>query len=111
MRASGSAQPRRSASPRSARLAGSRVVEWGQMWWQSVLVLCLALAVGERDARAQLTRTKSTTPYAGIVHEVWTDPSVPLKLHLVRADVTSKEIHLQATQSGERGQTVSDWAD
>src|SRR4051812_32602543 len=79
--------------------------------WRSLFVLCLALAVsGERDARAQLAMTKSTTPYAGVVHQVWTDPSVPLKLHLLVIDVTSQEIHLSATQSTERGHTVSDWA-
>jgi hypothetical protein len=79
--------------------------------WRSLFVLCLALAIpGERAAWAQLQMTKQTTPYAGVVHQVWTDPSVPLKLHLVQIDITSQEIHLSATQSSERGHTTTDWA-
>jgi hypothetical protein len=80
--------------------------------WRSYFVLCLALAIsGERVARAQLAMTKSTTPYPGVTHQIWTDPSVPVKLHLMLVDVSSQEIHLSATQSSERGHTVTDWAD
>jgi hypothetical protein len=78
---------------------------------RSSLVLCLALIVlGERDARADLKVTATTTPYPGVTHAVYEDPSVPLVVHLVTVDVTAQEIHLYATQSQERGQTVSDFA-
>jgi hypothetical protein len=41
---------------------------------------------------------------------VYTDATVPLRAHLVAIDITSQEIHLYATQSAERGQSVSDFA-
>jgi len=79
--------------------------------WRSYVPLCLALAiVGERAAQAQLTLAKTTTPYAGVTHQLWTDASVPLRVHLVIIDLSSQEIHLSATQSSERGHTVTDWA-
>ncbi len=81
---------------------------------RSLLVLCLALmalllVLGERDARATLQAT-TTTPYPGVTHVVYVDATVPLKVHVVTIDVTSQEIHLYATQSAERGQSVSDFA-
>ena len=75
-----------------------------------LLVACLALAiVGERDARAA-PQTTTTTPYPGVTHTVFSDDTLPLKLHLVTVDVSSQEIHLYATQAAERGQTVSEFA-
>src|SRR5579862_7860271 len=73
-------------------------------------VVVLSLALFAADARAAFT-VKTTTPYPGITHAAYSDASVPLTLHLVTIDVSSQEIHLYATQSAERGQTVSDFAD
>ncbi len=68
-------------------------------------MLCLLFFGGA--ARADST---VTTPYPGVTHTVYSDSSIPLRLHLITVDITSQEIHLYATQSGERGQTVSDFA-
>jgi exopolysaccharide biosynthesis protein len=72
------------------------------------LVLFFALVWGAR-ARADLTPTV-TNPYPGVTHAVYSDPSVPLVLHLMTIDASSQEIHLYATQATERGQTLSDFA-
>jgi hypothetical protein len=69
------------------------------------LVLCLIFLGGA--ARAD---TKVTTPYPGVTHTVLTDATIPLRAHLVTVDVTSQEISLYATQSSERGRTVTDFA-
>jgi uncharacterized protein (TIGR03382 family) len=53
---------------------------------------------------------KVTTPYPGVTHTVYSDATKPLYAQLVAVDVTSQEIHLYATQSPERGQTVSGFA-
>jgi hypothetical protein len=53
---------------------------------------------------------KVTTPYPGVTHTLYTDATVPVRAHLIAIDITSQEIHLYATQSAERGQTVSDFA-
>jgi len=55
--------------------------------------------------------TTVTTPYPGVTHTVYVDAAVPLRIHVVAVDVTSQEIHLSSTLTGDRGQTVSDWAD
>jgi Phosphodiester glycosidase len=52
-----------------------------------------------------------TTPYPGVTHTVYTDTSVPLVVHVVAVDISSQEIHLSSTLTGDRGQTLSDWAD
>ncbi|HEX8950837.1 MAG TPA: phosphodiester glycosidase family protein [Polyangia bacterium] len=46
-----------------------------------------------------------------MTHAVYTDASVPLVVHVVTVDITSQELYLSATLTGDRGQTVSDWAD
>src|SRR5260370_36179492 len=70
----------------------------------------LLVAFCASAARGNLTATV-TTPYPGVTHAAYVDASVPLRLHLVTIDVSSQEIHLYATQSAERGQTVSAFAD
>ncbi len=80
---------------------------------RSCLALCSlsALLLGAAGtARAGFTTTV-TTPYPGVTHTVYADASVPLVVHVVAIDITSQELHLQATLSADRGQTVSDWAD
>lgn len=79
---------------------------------RSSVALCSlsALLLGAAGtARAGFT-TMVTTPYPGVTHTVYLDASIPLRIHVVTADVTSQEIHLSATLTGDRGQTVSDWA-
>ncbi|HEY7957191.1 MAG TPA: phosphodiester glycosidase family protein [Polyangia bacterium] len=80
---------------------------------RSFFLLCLTLAVAlssrPEAARADFKAT-TTTPYPGVVHTVYVDASVPLRVHLVTVDASAQEIHFYATQSGERGQTVSDFA-
>ncbi|MGZ3405247.1 MAG: phosphodiester glycosidase family protein [Polyangia bacterium] len=53
----------------------------------------------------------ATTPYPGVTHTVYTDASVPLVVHVVAVDISSQEIHLSSTLTGDRGLTLSDWAD
>jgi MYXO-CTERM domain-containing protein len=73
--------------------------------------VCASFALGFAQAAHANFTVKTTSPYPGITHAAYSDASVPLTLHLVTIDVSSQEIHLYATQSGERGQTVSDFAD
>jgi hypothetical protein len=74
-----------------------------------VIFLIPAMALIARTAEGALQATV-TTPHPGVTHSVYTDSSVPLKLHLVTLDVSSQELHFYATQAAERGQTVSDFA-
>jgi hypothetical protein len=77
---------------------------------RSRFLLCLALTcLGARVARADF-QTTVTTPYPGVVHTRYADASLPLTINVVATDISSQEIHLYATQSDERGQTVSDFA-
>jgi hypothetical protein len=76
------------------------------MRFWSWLLLLAAMRPGSAAAQVQVT-----VPYPGVRHEVHTDAAQPLVVHLILADVSSQEIHLYATQSSERGQTVSAFAD
>ncbi len=76
--------------------------------WVALCSLSVTL-LGTATARAGFTTTV-TTPYPGVTHTVYTDASVPLRVHVVDVDVTSQEIHLSATLSADRGQTVTNWA-
>ncbi len=78
--------------------------------WVTLCSLSALLLGAAGNARAGFTTVK-TTPYPGVTHVVYTDTSVPLVVHVVTVDVTSQEIYLSATLTGDRGQTVSDWAD
>jgi hypothetical protein len=78
--------------------------------WVTLCSFSALLLGAAGTARAGFTKTV-TTPYPGVTHTVYVDASVPLRLHVVAVDVTSQEIHLQATMSADRGQTASDWAD
>jgi hypothetical protein len=61
-------------------------------------------------ARAAFTTTV-TTPYPGVTHTAYNDAAAPLIVHVVTVDASSQEIHLAATTTADRGQTVSGWAD
>ena len=77
--------------------------------WVTLCSLSALLLGAAGTARAGFATVK-TTPYPGVTHVVYTDASVPLVVHVVKIDVTSQEIYLAATLTGDRGQTVSDWA-
>lgn len=81
------------------------------MMSRSCFSLCLVLAVATAagSARADFKVT-TTAPYAGVTHSVFVDAAVPLTIHLVTIDASAQETHLYATQTGERGQTVTDFA-
>ena len=46
-------------------------------------------------AAAAATRTSSTTPYNGVTHEEWSEPSIPARIHVAIVDLTSAEITLR----------------
>src|ERR1700744_3066748 len=77
--------------------------------WFTLSALSALLMGAAGTARAGYTVTK-TTPYPGVTHEVYADASQPLVIHVVIVDVSSQEIFLSSTLTGDRGQTVSDWA-
>jgi MYXO-CTERM domain-containing protein len=78
--------------------------------WVTLCSLSALLLGAAGSARAGFTTVK-TTPYPGVAHVVYTDASVPLVVHVVTVDVSSQEIFLSSTLTGDRGQTLSDWAD
>lgn len=80
---------------------------------RSWVTLCSisALLLGAGGTARAGFKTTVTTPYPGVKHTVYVDAAVPLRVHVVEVDVTSQEIHLTSTMTGDRGQTVSDWAD
>ena len=78
--------------------------------WVTLCSLSALLLGAAGTARAGFTTVK-TTPYPGVTHVVYTDTSVPLVVHVVTVDVTSQELYLSTTLTGDRGQTLSDWAD
>lgn len=77
--------------------------------WVALCSLCAFVLGAAGSARAGYTTTV-TTPYPGVTHTVYVDASVPLRIHVAAIDVTSQELYLAATLTGDRGQTVSDWA-
>ncbi len=77
--------------------------------WVTLCSLSALLLGAAGSARAGFTTTV-TTPYPGVKHTVYTDASAPLVVHVVAIDVSSQEIYLSSTLTGDRGQTLSDWA-
>ena len=59
---------------------------------------------------AAATRTSTSTPYPGVVHEEWSEGTIPALIHVVRVDLTSAEITVRATREDDRGRTVSAFA-
>jgi hypothetical protein len=64
------------------------------------------------SARAELTLGPSSTPYTGIRREVWIDsnPTRPVRLTLLRINLTSSEIALYATKEADSGITTREYA-
>lgn len=69
-----------------------------------------ALIAATAAGASAATRTSSTTPYPGVVHEEWREGAIPALIHLVRVDLTSAEITVHATREEDRGRTVSAFA-
>src|SRR5262245_27894152 len=78
--------------------------------WFTLSALSALLLGAAGTARAGYTVTK-TTPYPGVTHSVYTDASIPRVIRVVVVDVSSQEMFLSSTLTGDRGQTLSDWAD
>ncbi len=76
-----------------------------------VVAAVLALAT-QASAAPTLTMTFQSDPYPGIRRETWSDsnPSQPVRIRLVRIDLSSSEIALYATTESDRGLTTSDYA-
>lgn len=68
-------------------------------------------AIGAAGApAAAATRTSSTTPYPGVIHEIWQEAAIPARVHVVHVDLTSAEITVRATREDDRGRTVGAFA-
>jgi hypothetical protein len=74
-------------------------------------LLAIAVVLGAtRAPAAAASRDSVTTPYPGIVHEVWTEPAMPARIHVVLVDLTSAEITVRATREEDRGRTTGAFA-
>ncbi len=71
---------------------------------------CTAIVLAAAAVSAGATRTSSTEPYPGVVHEAWSEPAIPARVHLVKVNLTSAEITVRATREDDRGRTVSAFA-
>ncbi len=52
----------------------------------------------------------STTPYTGVTHRVYADPSIPARIHVVIVNLSLTEISLHATAESDRGHKVSEYS-
>ncbi len=52
----------------------------------------------------------TTTPYPGITHDVYVDAAIPARIHIIEVDLSSSEIHLLATEEGQRGGTACEFS-
>jgi len=73
------------------------------------LAVVLLLAT---EASAAPSLTFQSDPYPGIHRETWTDanPSQPVRIRLMRIDLSSSEIALYATKESDRGLSTTDYA-
>ena len=64
------------------------------------------------DASAAPSLTFQSDPYPGIHRETWTDtnPAQPVRIRLLRIDLSSSEIALYATKESDRGLSTTDYA-
>jgi hypothetical protein len=60
-----------------------------------------------RPALAAPSLMSSESTHPGIEHEVWVDPAMPARIHVIRIDLTSQEISLFTTKESEKGRTTS----
>lgn len=66
--------------------------------------------VGATIAHAAPARDSTATLHPGIVHEHWTDTSIPAAIDLVRVDLTSAELAVVATAEADKGKTTAGYA-
>lgn len=52
----------------------------------------------------------TTTPHPGITHDVYVDAAIPARIHVIEVDLSSLEIHLLATEEGQRGGTPCEFS-
>lgn len=64
------------------------------------------------EASAAPSLTNQSDPYPGIHRETWTDanPSQPVRIRLLRIDLSSAEIAVYATKEADRGLSTTDYA-
>ena len=70
--------------------------------WFIVIAVVTTVGVRRPERAAAATVTATTTPYPGIVHQEWTESSIPARLHVVRVDLSPAEITLEATTEADR---------
>jgi len=73
-------------------------------------VVAIAALLLAAPAGATPMRVSSTSPHPGITSELWSDPSIPAQIHLVKIDLTSSEIAVYATKEQDKGITTSEYA-
>lgn len=78
--------------------------------WPALAVALVAAPVLVAAPAVAATRLSATTPYPGVSHEVWSEPAIPARIHLVVIDLTSAELTLRATREEDRGLTASAFA-
>jgi len=61
-------------------------------------------------ARSAPSKLSESAPYPGVHHELWRDAAVPVRLHVVRVDLSSAELTVFATAEGDRGARTSAYA-
>ncbi len=78
----------------------------------SMRVVAIASLLLAARASAAPTLTNQSDPYPGIHRETWTDasPAQPVRIRLLRIDLSSAEIQLYATKEADRGLSTSDYA-
>lgn len=57
------------------------------------------------------SKQSESTPHPGIHRETWVDSSVPVRIEVVRIDLTSAEIAVYATKESDRGITTTAYSD
>lgn len=71
-------------------------------------VVCLAVLA--TPVAASPVRISQDDPRPGLHHEYWEDAAVPARIHFVRVDLTSVELHLVATSEPNAGIKTSTFA-
>jgi hypothetical protein len=72
----------------------------------AVCAVCLGAGVAHGDPALQTT----ATPHPGITVQYWLDPQIPVKLHVIRVDLTIQSLGLEATKQSDSGITTSTFA-
>lgn len=76
----------------------------------AALFLAQPLNLAQPRTAHAATLDTTTTPYPGVVYQVWVDNVVNARIHVAVIDLSSAEISLSATTEPMRGSTVSSYA-